>query len=84
MTIEQAIVEAYRRGKKSATREWAIWKDGKQFIGILARPLEHELDEIQEMEISPECIALKDLVDKAKAFNESHCTRCQQNMDKTV
>lgn len=37
--IERVIARAYREGLKKATREYAIHKDGGQWVGVMRIPL---------------------------------------------
>lgn len=39
-------IKYFRMGLKVAITEYAIWKDGKQYVGVLQRPLKDILMEI--------------------------------------
>jgi hypothetical protein len=43
---DKAIVEAYRAGMKNGIREYAVWKDGAQLVGVMRRPLKDVLAQV--------------------------------------
>lgn len=55
--IERAMVVAYRNGMRDAITDYAIWKDGEQFVGALRRPLKDVITKVDEMP-DDECLRL--------------------------
>ena len=41
---EKIAVAAYRAGMKNGIREYAVWKDGEQLVGIMRRPIREVFD----------------------------------------
>lgn len=46
---EHAIISAYRAGMKNGIREYAVWKNGGQFVGVMLRPLREVLAAVDEV-----------------------------------
>ena len=42
---------AYRMGYADAVRNYAVWRDGEQFVGAMARPLKTVLNEFQNKNV---------------------------------
>lgn len=40
------LERVYREGYKHAVENYAVWKDGEQFVGVLRRPLKKVLEEV--------------------------------------
>jgi hypothetical protein len=38
--MDAKILLALREGFKTASWNWAVWQDGKQYCGVLQKPLE--------------------------------------------
>lgn len=47
--IEREIVAAYRAGMKNGIREYAVWKDGARFVGVMRRPLREVLAAVDDV-----------------------------------
>jgi hypothetical protein len=45
------LTQHYRAGYKAAVRDYAVWHDGEQFVGVQHRPLKQVLEEVEVMEI---------------------------------
>ena len=43
---EKIAVAAYRAGMKNGIREYAVWKDGEQLVGVMRRPLREVLAQV--------------------------------------
>jgi hypothetical protein len=48
--LRKAAKASYIEGKREATREWAWWKDGVQYVGSCGKTLAQALDIIAEEE----------------------------------
>ena len=51
---EKIAVAAYRAGMKNGVREYAVWKDGEQLVGVMRRPLREvlgALDAVPDQEV---------------------------------
>jgi hypothetical protein len=48
--LRRAAKASYFEGKREATRDWAYWKDGVQFVGSCGKTLAQALDIISEEE----------------------------------
>jgi len=48
--IERAMIAAYRAGMKDGITDYAIWKDGGQYVGALQRPLRDVLKKVDEID----------------------------------
>ena len=46
MTKTDELKKAYLEGYADAMKMYAVWKDGKQFIGVRQRPLAVELEKL--------------------------------------
>lgn len=49
--IRRAAEAYYRSGYKDAVTNYAIWRDGEQFVGVLSRPLPRVLAEVDQMPV---------------------------------
>ncbi len=41
----------YKEGYKDAVTNYAVWRDGEQFIGVLQRPLKTVFEEIDSSKV---------------------------------
>lgn len=48
--LEEVATKAYLEGKREATRQWAWWKGGTQYVGSCGKTLQQALDVIAEEE----------------------------------
>jgi hypothetical protein len=39
--------EAYKQGYSDAVRNYAVWKDGEQYVGVMQEPLKKVLERIK-------------------------------------
>lgn len=40
--------DEFIRGVIAGIEAFAVWQDGKQYVGVLKRPLEEELEEVEK------------------------------------
>ncbi len=52
--LRSELAKAYREGYAAAVREYAVWNDGEQFVGVQMRPLHTVLAEIEAMPVNLE------------------------------
>jgi hypothetical protein len=50
-TLSEAEETAYRQGYIDALKNYAIWKNGEQFVGCLERPLKEVINEFNEKNV---------------------------------
>ncbi len=48
--LRKAARSAYFDGRREATRDWAWWKDGTQYVGTCGKTLQQALDLISSEE----------------------------------
>lgn len=46
--VENVRQQAYREGYIDAVRNYAVWKNGEQLVGVQQRPLPEVLEEIEK------------------------------------
>lgn len=48
---QDTLDEAYRRGYIDALSNYAVWRDGQQYVGVLARPLKEVIEEVRQSKV---------------------------------
>ena len=47
----KVLEKIYKEGYKDAVRNYAVWNNGDQFVGVLKKPLENVLTEVDKSQI---------------------------------
>jgi hypothetical protein len=49
--VLKALEDSYREGYADAITNYAVWHDGKQTVGVMARPLKEVIEEVREAKL---------------------------------
>ena len=47
----KVLEKIYKEGYKDAVRNYAVWNNGDQFVGVLKKPLENVLEEVDASKV---------------------------------
>lgn len=48
---KKSYEKGYRQGYIDAITNYAVWRDGEQYVGVLQTPLKEVIEEVKEKEI---------------------------------